>query len=96
VTQEPRSRWERLTQTASGTPMGDLLRRYWWPIAGASEFDRPGTKPVRLLGEDLVLYKDLGGRSGLIDRHCRHRRADLSYGCVEARGFALQLSRLAL
>ena len=86
MTQEPRSRWELLTQTGAGTPMGDLLRRYWWPIAGASELDRPGTKPVRLLGEDLVLYKDLGGRWGLIDRHCRHRRADLSYGYVEARG----------
>jgi 5,5'-dehydrodivanillate O-demethylase oxygenase subunit len=80
-TQERRSRWELLTQTGAGTPMG-----YWWPIAGASELDRPGTEPVRLMGEDLVLYKDLGGRSGLIDRHCRHRRADLSYGYVEERG----------
>jgi len=85
-THEPRSRWELLTQTGAGTPMGDLLRRYWWPIAGASELDRPGTKPLRLLGEDLVLYKDLGGRWGLLDRHCRHRRADLSYGYVEACG----------
>ena len=58
---EPGNRWELLTQTAAGTPMGDLLRRYWWPIAGASELDEPGTKPVRLLGEDLVLFKDLGG-----------------------------------
>ena len=55
---KPRSRWELLTQTDTGTPMGDLLRRYWWPIAGASELDRPGTKPVRLLGEDLVLYRE--------------------------------------
>jgi hypothetical protein len=54
-TQQTSSRWEQLTQTGAGTPMGALLRRYWWPIAGASEFDRPGTKPVRLLGEDLVL-----------------------------------------
>ncbi len=84
--QEPRNRWELLTQTGARTPMGDLLRRYWWPIAGASELDQPGTKPVRLMGEDLVLYKDLGGRWGLIDRNCRHRRADLSYGYVEARG----------
>jgi 5,5'-dehydrodivanillate O-demethylase len=83
---EPRSRWELLTQTGAGTPMGELLRRYWWPIAGASEFDRPGAKPVRLMGEDLVLYKDFGARWGLIDRHCRHRRADLSYGYVEERG----------
>jgi len=75
-----------LTQTGAGTPMGELLRRYWWPIAGASELAEPGTKPVRLLGENLVLYKDFGGRYGLLDRHCRHRRADLSYGYVEACG----------
>jgi len=66
--------------------MGDLLRRYWWPIAGASELEKPGTLAVRLMGEDLVLYKDLGGKYGLIDRHCRHRRADLSYGYVERCG----------
>jgi len=83
---EPRSRWDALSQTGAGTPMGDLLRCYWWPIAGASELEEPGTKPVRLMGEDLVLYKDLGGRYGLLDRHCRHRRADLSYGFVEACG----------
>ena len=41
---------------------------------------------MRLLGEDLVLYKDLGGHWGLVDRHCPHRRADLSYGYVEACG----------
>src|SRR5438445_8996921 len=96
LARDPRDRWAVLTETAAGTPMGELLRRYWWPIAGASEFEKPGTKPVRLLGEDLVLYQDLGGHWGLIDRHCRHRRADLSYGYVEARGFALQLPRLAL
>jgi 5,5'-dehydrodivanillate O-demethylase oxygenase subunit len=79
-------RWDDLTQTGAGTPMGALLRRYWWPIAGVSEFDDTATKPVRLLGEDLVLYKDLGGRFGLLDRHCRHRRADLTYGYVEPCG----------
>jgi 5,5'-dehydrodivanillate O-demethylase oxygenase subunit len=83
---DTRGRWETLSQTAAGTPMGNLLRRYWWPIAGVSEFAKQATKPVRLLGEDLVLYKDLGGNWGLIDRHCRHRRADLSYGFVEQCG----------
>jgi hypothetical protein len=58
----------------------DLLRRYWWPIAGAIELENAGTLAVRLMGEDLVLYKDLGGKYGLIDRHCRHRRADLVSG----------------
>ena len=43
-------------------------------------------KPIRLMGEDLVLYKDLGGQFGLLDRHCPHRRADLSYGFVEQTG----------
>src|SRR4051794_10360911 len=81
-----RDRWDVLTQTGAGTPMGELLRRYWWPVAGASEFAEPDIRPVRLLGEDLVLYKDLGGRYGLLDRHCRHRRADLSYGYVEECG----------
>jgi 5,5'-dehydrodivanillate O-demethylase len=75
-----------LTRVGPGTPMGDLLRRYWQPIAGAAEFDKAPIKRVRLFGEDLVLYKDLGGRYGLVDRQCRHRRADLSYGWVEACG----------
>ena len=66
--------------------MGDYLRRYWMPIGGASEFDTISIKAVRLFGEDLVLYKDRGGRFGLVDRHCPHRRADLSYGFVEERG----------
>jgi 5,5'-dehydrodivanillate O-demethylase len=75
-----------LTQTSAGTPMGELLRRYWWPIAGASEFDEQLTKPVRLMGEDLTLYRDKSGNYGLLDRHCPHRRADLTYGYTEACG----------
>ena len=75
-----------LTEVGAGTPMGDYLRRYWMPIGGASEFDAISIKPMRLLGEDLVLYKDLGGRFGLLDRHCPHRRADLAYGFVEETG----------
>lgn len=73
----------RRCETERGTPMGELLRRYWHPVAAAAELEEPGTKPVRLLGEDLVLYKDLSGRYGLLERHCPHRRADLSYGYVE-------------
>ncbi len=77
---------DMLTQTDPGTPMGDLMRRYWQPIAAASEFEDTETKPVRLMGEDLVLYKDLGGAFGLVDRSCPHRNADLSYGYVEECG----------
>jgi 5,5'-dehydrodivanillate O-demethylase len=75
-----------LTRVGPGTPMGELLRRYWQPVAGASEFEKNSIKPVRLLGENLVLYKDISGQFGLVDRHCPHRRADMSYGWVEARG----------
>ncbi|MBT3553586.1 MAG: aromatic ring-hydroxylating dioxygenase subunit alpha [Rhodospirillaceae bacterium] len=74
---------ERLMQVGPETPMGKLMRRYWHPIAAASEFEDIETKPVRLMGEDLVLYKDRSDTYGLVDRHCPHRRADLSYGFVE-------------
>jgi 5,5'-dehydrodivanillate O-demethylase oxygenase subunit len=72
-----------LTQVGPGTPMGDLLRRYWMPIAATAELDDNPTKAVRLMGEDLALYKDGSGAYGLLDRHCAHRRADLSYGMAE-------------
>ncbi|KEY99569.1 aromatic ring-hydroxylating dioxygenase subunit alpha [Sphingobium indicum] len=76
----------QLTQVGPGTPMGELLRRYWMPIAAEGELDKKPVKAVRLMGEDLVLYRDLGGQLGLTDRHCPHRRADLSYGFVEKCG----------
>ena len=75
-----------LTRVGPGTKMGAYLRRYWHPVAGATELENSATKPIRILGEDLVLYRDLGGNYGLVDRHCPHRGADLSYGYVEACG----------
>ena len=75
-----------LTQTGKGTPMGELLRRHWHPIGAATEFEDKSTKQVRLLSEDLVLYKDRSGTYGLMALHCPHRRADLSYGYVEEKG----------
>jgi 5,5'-dehydrodivanillate O-demethylase len=66
--------------------MGELLRRYWHPIAGAAELARNDVRPVRLLGEDLTLYRDGSDRLGLVDRHCPHRRADMSYGFTEPEG----------
>jgi 5,5'-dehydrodivanillate O-demethylase oxygenase subunit len=77
---------DRLTQVGPGTPMGDYLRRYWHPVAGISEFDTRSTKPLRLFGEDLVLYRDLSGTFGLIGRQCPHRRADMAYAMVEKTG----------
>lgn len=76
----------QMTQVGAGTPMGELLRRYWHPFAAVGELDEHPTKPVRLLGEDLVLYKDTSGNFGLIDRFCAHRRVDLSYGIPEPNG----------
>lgn len=75
-----------LTRVGPGTPMGDLLRRYWMPVAGVSELSQPGTKPIRLLGEDLILFRDGQGEFGLIDRRCPHRGADLAFGMVERSG----------
>src|ERR1700744_1306991 len=75
-----------LTEVGPGTQMGDYLRRYWHPVAGTSEFDTKSVRPIRLFGEDLVLYKDLSGGYGLIQRHCPHRSADMSFGYVEKCG----------
>ncbi|HZT08672.1 MAG TPA: Rieske 2Fe-2S domain-containing protein, partial [Chloroflexota bacterium] len=80
---------EILTRVAPGTPGGELLRRYWLPIAAAQELtDESPTRFVRVLGEDLVLFKDKGGRYGLIQDRCAHRGASLLYGRVEERGIA--------
>ena len=76
----------KLIEVGAGTPMGELLRRYWMPVAAVAELDDRPVKPVRLLGEDLTLYCDRSGTYGLVDRHCPHRRADLSYGWIEECG----------
>ena len=75
-----------LTRVGPGTPMGEVLRRHWFPVAGVSEFNTQRVKAIRLMGEDLVLYRDLSGNFGLVERQCAHRRADLSYGFVEKCG----------
>jgi 5,5'-dehydrodivanillate O-demethylase len=74
---------ERLTRVGPGTPMGNLLRRYWHPIAAVKELEERPTKRIRLLGEDLALYKDLSGTYGLLDLRCAHRQSFLSEGIVE-------------
>jgi phenylpropionate dioxygenase-like ring-hydroxylating dioxygenase large terminal subunit len=78
---------ELLTQTRRGTPAGEWMRRYWLPAALVEELPAGGPPvPVRLLGEDLVLYRDEQGRPGLLGIHCSHRGADLSYGRLEDGG----------
>ena len=80
---------EMLTRVGPGTPAGDLLRRYWLPVAIAKELTAENpTKLVRILGEDLVLFRDLRGRIGLVWDRCSHRGASLFYGRVEERGIS--------
>ena len=84
---EIRSNNVLLTRTGPGTPGGELLRRYWQPIALASDLSAEGDPmPIRILGEDLVLFRDDQGRVGLLGIKCAHRCADLSYGRVENGG----------
>src|SRR5437867_7703606 len=78
-----------LTRVGPGTPAGNVLRRYWHPVALASDLTPESpTKFIRVLGEDLVLFKDKPGNVGLIQDHCPHRGASLLYGRVEERGIA--------
>jgi len=77
---------ERLTRVGPGTPMGALMRRYWQPIAAVAELEEEPTKEVKLLGEELVLYKNRRGGYGLIGRRCAHRRVNLLYGVPEDDG----------
>jgi phenylpropionate dioxygenase-like ring-hydroxylating dioxygenase large terminal subunit len=74
-----------LRWVGAGTPMGELLRRYWHPIGlSADATDTP--RQVRVLGEDLILFRDQQGRAGLVYPHCAHRGTSLLYGKVEANG----------
>lgn len=76
-----------VTRMGPGTRGGALLRRYWQPAALVEELpDNRPVKALKLLGEDLVLFRDGDGRYGLIARHCSHRGTDLSYGRLEAGG----------
>jgi phthalate 4,5-dioxygenase len=77
----------RLTQTGRGTPCGELMRRYWQPVALSEELPLGGAPlKARILGEELALFRDGEGRPGLIGLHCSHRGTDLSYGRVEDGG----------
>lgn len=85
---------EKITRIGPGTPCGQLMRHYWQPVALVDEFNpaldpemgiRP-VKAVRLLGQDLVLFRNAQGEYGLLDRDCPHRGADLSFGRNEGDG----------
>jgi phthalate 4,5-dioxygenase len=76
---------ELLTRVGPGTGAGEMIRRYWIPALLCEELPKPDGKPVRvrLLGEDLVAFRDSQGRIGLLDEHCPHRRASLALGVNE-------------
>lgn len=79
---------ELITRTDPGTPMGELFRRYWIPALLAEELPAPDSPPVRvkLLGEQLIAFKDSLGRIGLLDEFCSHRTASLFFGRNEECG----------
>jgi nitrite reductase/ring-hydroxylating ferredoxin subunit len=74
-----------LAEVGAGTPMGELLRRYWHPI-GLSSNANDTPRKIRALGEDLILFRDGQGRPGLLYPHCTHRGASLYYGKVDDQG----------
>ena len=79
---------EFLTQSGKGTPMGELLRRFWMPALLSEELpERDGPpKKIKILGEDLLAFRDTNGRVGIVEPHCPHRGANLYYGRNEECG----------
>ncbi|WAJ44306.1 Rieske 2Fe-2S domain-containing protein [Mycobacterium sp. Aquia_216] len=79
---------ELLTRIGPGTPMGEYFRRYWHPLFLAQELPGPDCDPVRtrILGEDLVAFRDSAGKVGVLDAFCPHRRAAMYYGRNEEGG----------
>ena len=74
-----------LTQIGPGTPMGEFMRRFWHPVCLSEELtDLP--KAIRILGEDLVAFRDKLGNVGVLHRHCSHRGTSLEYGIVSEQG----------
>jgi phenylpropionate dioxygenase-like ring-hydroxylating dioxygenase large terminal subunit len=84
----PRHENELLTRIGPETAMGETIRRYWVPACLSSEIAEPDCPPVRvrLLGEDLVAFRDTAGRIGLVDEFCPHRRVSLYFGRNEECG----------
>lgn len=74
-----------LTRVGFGTPVGELLRRYWQPVAISGQHDDLPRR-IRILGEELVVFRDGNGRAGLLDAHCIHRGTSLEYGRIEPDG----------
>jgi nitrite reductase/ring-hydroxylating ferredoxin subunit len=76
----------RLTEVGPGTPMGEALRRYWHPIATSNALTSDVPHRSRILGEDLIVFRDGGGRAGVVFERCAHRGTSLFFGRVEEDG----------
>ena len=78
---------ELITRVGRGAPMGDLMRRYWMPVVPANDIAADGDpQRVRLLGEDLILFRATDGRLGLVPEACPHRGVSLFFGRNEENG----------
>jgi 5,5'-dehydrodivanillate O-demethylase len=77
---------DRLTQVGTGTPMGNLLRRYWQPVGVALELEQEPVRKIRLFGENLTLFRKEKGGYGLVGERCPHRCVSMEYGIPEERG----------
>ncbi|MBH62157.1 MAG: ring-hydroxylating oxygenase subunit alpha [Alphaproteobacteria bacterium] len=74
-----------LTETGPGTPMGEYMRKFWQPVCLSEELtDVP--KAIRIMGEDLVAFRDRSGSIGVMQRHCSHRGTSLEYGIIQPKG----------
>jgi phenylpropionate dioxygenase-like ring-hydroxylating dioxygenase large terminal subunit len=76
---------EELTRVGPGSPCGEYLRRFWQPVILASELG-PVPRRLRILGEDLVAFRDKSGAIGLLELHCPHRGTSLEFGLVGDKG----------
>src|SRR5436305_1858231 len=76
---------DELTVVGPGTPMGELLRRYWQPVCTSDEL-RDLPRRVKILCEELVLFREGKGRVGALEPHCSHRGTSLEYGRIEDQG----------
>ncbi len=77
---------DMMSRVGPGTPCGDLMRRYWHPVAVTAQLDENPVRKVKILGEELVLYKDRSGELGLVGPRCAHRLSHLEFGIPEQKG----------
>jgi 5,5'-dehydrodivanillate O-demethylase len=77
---------EMLTRVGPGTPYGELMRRYWHPVTATVQLEDNPVRKVRILGEDLVLFRGRSGHLGLIEPRCPHRAMHMAFGIPEEVG----------